>query len=230
MMVFGRKKEASDEARAVEARHAAACRRSTASSASRPTSPGTPTATSTSATATSTRASRSYDRNGDWVKSVGRAGHRSGRAQHAAQHRRDAQGNIYVADRGNRRIQVFDHEGNTRARDHRSTCRCRRTRSRGWAPTPSPEARRTRAGRAVGDLHHARADQQYLYSSDAFPGRIYKLSLDGKVLGCSASLAASRSSSAGSTNRLPVGERALRRRAAELAGAEADSASGEIGS
>ena len=24
---------------------------------------------------------------------------------------------------------------------------------------------------------------QYLYSSDAFPGRVYKLSLDGKVLG-----------------------------------------------
>ena len=25
--------------------------------------------------------------------------------------------------------------------------------------------------------------QQFLYSSDAYPGRIYKLSLDGKVLG-----------------------------------------------
>src|SRR5437879_1068209 len=25
--------------------------------------------------------------------------------------------------------------------------------------------------------------QQFLYSSDAFPGRVYKLSLDGKVLG-----------------------------------------------
>jgi len=32
-----------------------------------------------------------------------------------------------------------------------------------------------RAGLAVGDLHHAAAD--------AWPGRIYKLSLDGKVLG-----------------------------------------------
>ncbi len=30
----------------------------------------------------------------------------------------------------------------------------------------------------MGDLHHAAAQ-----SSDSFPGRIYKLSLDGKVLG-----------------------------------------------
>ena len=47
-------------------------------------------------------------------------------------------------------------------------------------------SRRRRAERrAVGDLHHAaeRAGTQYLYSSDAFPGRIYKLTLDGKVLG-----------------------------------------------
>ena len=40
---------------------------------------------------------------------------------------------------------------------------------------------------------------QVLYSSDAWPGRIYKLTLDGKVLGCSASPASSSSSSAGST-------------------------------
>ena len=35
---------------------------------------------------------------------------------------------------------------------------------------------------SVGDLHHAGA-HQVLYASDGYPGRIYKLSLDGKVLG-----------------------------------------------
>jgi hypothetical protein len=33
----------------------------------------------------------------------------------------------------------------------------------------------------MGHLHYTAT--QYLYSSDAFPGRIYKLSLDGQVLG-----------------------------------------------
>ena len=39
------------------------------------------------------------------------------------------------------------------------------------------------AGRALGHLHHARARTRCSTRSDAFPGRIYKLSLDGKVLG-----------------------------------------------
>ena len=34
----------------------------------------------------------------------------------------------------------------------------------------------------LGTLHHA-GTNQVLFSSDAYPGRIYKLSLDGKVLG-----------------------------------------------
>ena len=38
------------------------------------------------------------------------------------------------------------------------------------------------ARRALGALHHA-GPNQVLYSSDSYPGRIYKLSLDGKVLG-----------------------------------------------
>ena len=67
----------------------------------------------------------------------------------------DAQGNIYVADRGNRRIQVFDHDGNFKkiitidvpvAPDAKS-----------WfsnAGTPQDVGDRRRA---LGHLHHARA-------------------------------------------------------------------------
>ena len=63
VMVFGRKKEASDEgAGRGTASRSAASRRSTASSASRPMSPGTGKATSSSATATSIRASPSTTR------------------------------------------------------------------------------------------------------------------------------------------------------------------------
>ena len=35
----------------------------------------------------------------------------------------------------------------------------------------------------MGDLHHARTARSISIPLDAFPGRIYKLSLDGKVLG-----------------------------------------------
>ena len=52
-----------------------------------------------------------FDKNGDWVKSCGEPG--SGPGQFNTPHSiaADAQGNIYVADRGNRRIQVFDGDG-----------------------------------------------------------------------------------------------------------------------
>ena len=53
----------------------------------------------------------------------------------------------------------------------RSTCRCPPARSRGWANPPRRSARRTmQQRRAVGDLHHAGSRHQYLYSADAYPG------------------------------------------------------------
>jgi sugar lactone lactonase YvrE len=121
------------------------------------------------------------DKDGNWLTSWGDHGDKPGQFNTPHSIAVDAQGQVYVADRGNRRIQVFDGAGrflrqividvpvdqNARPAignktDHPST-----TRSPGspWAIciTPPPH--------------------QVLYSSDAFPGRIYKLSLDGKVLG-----------------------------------------------
>jgi len=68
-----------------------------------------PPATPTSATATSTPASRRST-------ATATGSSRGATAQQAAssipaQHRRGCEGNIYVADRGNRRIQVFDGDG-----------------------------------------------------------------------------------------------------------------------
>src|SRR5438309_2791567 len=52
-----------------------------------------------------------YDKNGDWVKQWGEPGTGPGQFNTPHSIASDAEGNIYVADRGNRRIQVFDHDG-----------------------------------------------------------------------------------------------------------------------
>ena len=86
----------------------------------------------------------------------------------------DAKGNIYVGDRGNRRIQVFDRDGNflreikidVPVRPDAKPCDGRQAGPRQL----QADRRQLRAGRAVGDLHHAAARTQVLYSSDAYPG------------------------------------------------------------
>src|SRR5207247_1787533 len=52
-----------------------------------------------------------FDKNGDWVKSWGEKGTKEGEFDTPHSIAADARGNIYVADRGNRRIQVFDPDG-----------------------------------------------------------------------------------------------------------------------
>src|SRR5499427_1263645 len=52
-----------------------------------------------------------FDKNGDWVKSFGEPGSGPGQLNTPHGIAADAEGNIYVADRGNRRIQVFDPDG-----------------------------------------------------------------------------------------------------------------------
>ena len=52
-----------------------------------------------------------FDKNGDWVKSFGEPGAGPGQLNTPHSIAADAKGNIYVADRGNVRIQVFDPDG-----------------------------------------------------------------------------------------------------------------------
>ena len=51
------------------------------------------------------------DKDGKWLMSWGEPGNKPGQFNTPHSIAADAQGNIYVADRGNRRIQVFDGEG-----------------------------------------------------------------------------------------------------------------------
>ncbi len=109
-----------------------------------------------------------YDKNGRFIKSVGTRGTQPGQLNTPHSITADAKGNIYVADRGNRRIQVFDSDLNlVKIYDNVGAP---------WAVCISP------------------GPHQYLYSSNSNPdnndsrqmavsGEIYKMELDGTVVG-----------------------------------------------
>jgi DNA-binding beta-propeller fold protein YncE len=121
------------------------------------------------------------DKDGNWLTSWGEPG--AGPGQFSTPHSIavDAHDNVYVADRGNRRIQVFDTAGKFLRQftidvpapaDSRAAIGNKPTATTGTMAPGSPWAICITPG-----------PNQVLYSSDAFPGRIYKLTLEGKVLG-----------------------------------------------
>jgi len=122
-----------------------------------------------------------YDKNGDWVKSWGTPG--KGDSQFNTPHSiaADAQGNIYVADRGNRRIQVFDHDG-ALLRIMTIDVPVPADAHPWFGNQPTVEQGAAQSG-APWAICITPGPTQYLYSADAYPGRVYKLTLDGKVLG-----------------------------------------------
>jgi len=125
-----------------------------------------------------------FDKNGAWVKSFGEPGSGPGQLNTPHSIAADAKGNIYVADRGNRRIQVFDPDGKV----------LREIKINvpippgihpwmGNMPTADSMQNGTMAGGAPWAICITPGPTQYLYSADAYPGRVYKLALDGTVLG-----------------------------------------------
>ena len=103
------------------------------------------------------------DKNGKFLKAWGTRGAEHGQFDTPHSLAVDSQGNIYVADFGNKRIQVFDNDGNFKSQ---------------IADVGAPRAVCISPG-----------SHQYLYSSNSNPpdsmenGEIYKMELDGKILG-----------------------------------------------
>jgi hypothetical protein len=126
-----------------------------------------------------------FDKNGNWVKTWGTRG--SG-GEHANQNPGqfntphniavDRQNHVYVADRGNRRIQVFDRDG-TFERFIFLTAPYDKKRHPVLGNMPANPPDET----APWTLCITNTPTQYLYTSDSEPGRIYKLTLDGKIVG-----------------------------------------------
>lgn len=124
------------------------------------------------------------DKSGDWLMSWGEPGNGPGEFNTPHSIAVDAQGNVYVADRGNRRIQVFDGQGKFLRQITIDVPAPAGARPAIGNLPPNPAALKgTMAPGAPWAICITPGPHQVLYSSDAFPGRIYKLSLDGKVLG-----------------------------------------------
>ena len=124
------------------------------------------------------------DKGGNWIKSWGERGTGPGQFHTPHSIAVDAKGQVYVADRSNRRIQVFDGDGTFLRQftidvpvppDARPAI--------GSVPNEAAIAAGTFAPGSPWAICISPGPNQVLYSSDAFPGRIYKLTLDGKLLG-----------------------------------------------
>ena len=124
-----------------------------------------------------------YSKDGDWIKDWGSFGTAPGQfnTPHAIQI--DRQGNLYVADRGNARIQVFDTDGKFLRMIKIDVPVPPDARLAFGVTPPTPPTTTSSAPGAPWDICITNGPTQYIYSIDSFPGRVYKLSLDGKVLG-----------------------------------------------
>ncbi len=124
------------------------------------------------------------DKNGNWIKSWGEPGDQPGQFNTPHSIAVDAQNNVYVADRGNRRIQVFDGDGKVLRQIVIDVPFDPEARSLiGNKPKLPIVGNQAMAPGAPWALCITPPPNQVLYSSDGYPGRIYKLTLDGKVLG-----------------------------------------------
>jgi hypothetical protein len=104
-----------------------------------------------------------FDKNGKYLKSWGSKGTEPGQFDTLHAIAVDTPGNVYVGDRGNKRIQVFDNDGNFKTQ---------------YTNVGAPYA-----------MCITRGPHQYLFTSNSNPstsmdnGEIYKMELDGRVLG-----------------------------------------------
>ena len=170
-----------------------------------------------------------YDRNGVWVKSWGTKGSGPGEFNIPHSIAIDRQDNVYVGDRTNHRIQVFDTDGNFKRMFSIDVPPDPTSRPVNGA-TPTGEALKRRDRRAELDLHHAGL------AAGAVRRRVH---VSGTHLQGSARRHGARRHRPGGAKpravlrraraRVSVGARALRRRDVELARAEAAAAVGKRG-
>jgi hypothetical protein len=123
-----------------------------------------------------------YDRNGDWVKSWGEKGTGPGQFNLPHAIAVDRNNNVYVGDRTNRRIQVFDTEGRFQRMFTIDVPPVPGTRAVNGA-TPTGARLAAVIGQPNSICITPGTNQVMFVGESTFPGRIFKVSLEGKVLG-----------------------------------------------
>jgi streptogramin lyase len=123
-----------------------------------------------------------YDRNGDWVKSWGERG--SGPGQFNLPHTIavDHNDRVYVGDRSNRRIQVFDSDGTFHRQFTIDVPPPPGTRPVN-GNTPTGERLAAAVGAPNSICITPGPNQVMFVGESTFPGRLFKVSLEGTVLG-----------------------------------------------
>src|SRR5947208_4027814 len=134
-----------------------------------------------------------FTKDGDWVASLGEpGGGKLGLLNTPHSIANDAKGNIYVADRGNRRIQVIDPKTNQFVREIKIDAPVPPDAQPWMGAKPdvarllaadAPPGAATMAPGSPWAICISGGPTQYIYSADAFPGRVYKLTLDGNLVG-----------------------------------------------
>jgi hypothetical protein len=125
-------------------------------------------------------------KDGEWLGSFGEPGSGPGQLMTPHSIAIDAHDDIYVADRGNRRIQVFDTSGKLLRQitiDVPYDTEAKPAIGNKPSLPIAAGSPQTMAPGSPWALCITPGPNQVLYASDAYPGRIYKMSLDGKVLG-----------------------------------------------
>jgi DNA-binding beta-propeller fold protein YncE len=122
------------------------------------------------------------DKDGRWVKTWGSRGSEPGQFNILHTIANDAQGNIYIGDRTNRRVQVFDPDGNP-LRIITIDVPFAKEPNVMVGAAPGGAANPLAVSGAPWAMCITPGPTQYIYVADAVPGRIYKLTLDGKVVG-----------------------------------------------
>ena len=123
-----------------------------------------------------------YDRNGDWVKSWGSKGTAPGQFVIPHAIAIDRNNNIYVGDRSNHRIQVFDTEGKFLRMFSIDIPPVAGTKAVN-GNTPTGDRLKELIGAPNSICITSGANQVMFVGETTFPGRVFKVALDGTVLG-----------------------------------------------
>ncbi len=123
-----------------------------------------------------------FDPSGNWIKQFGGPGNKPGEFNTPHSLATDNEGNIYVGDRGNRRIQIFNQDGDY-LREIKIDVSVPADAKPWLGERPTSQSPLSMQSGAPWAICIPPGKKQVLYAADGFPGRIYKLSLSGEVLG-----------------------------------------------